>query len=76
MHDATGLYFNLAGGIHQDDNVLNDSDFAGTSADDESRFYAMEVGIEQKFMEIGKTTLFGQYYDIDGGANARITVAN
>ena len=64
------------GGVHTDDNVLNDSDLAGTGADDESRFWATEVGIEQKFIDIGKTTFFGQYYDIEGGANARLTVVD
>ncbi len=75
MHSDTGIYFNLAGGAHHDDNVLNDSDIVGTGADDTSKFWAVEVGIEKKFMELGKTTFFGQYYDLDGGASARITVA-
>jgi predicted porin len=75
MHEATGLYFNLAGGIHEDDNVLRDSDIAGTGADNETKFWAIEAGIEQKFIALGKTTIFGQYYDLDGGASARLTVA-
>lgn len=75
MHETTGLYFNLAGGVHEDDNVLRDSDIAGTGASNESKFWAVEAGIEQKFNSLGKTTLFGQYYDLDGGANARLTVA-
>ena len=28
-----------------------------------------------KLMDIGKTTLFGQYYDLRGGASERLTVA-
>ncbi len=74
MHEATGLYFNLAGGYFKDNNVLFDSDIDGTNADDTSTFYAIEAGIEKKFFELGKTTLFGQYYDYDGGANGRLTV--
>ncbi len=74
MHEATGLYFNLAGGVHQDDNVLRDTDIAGSGADDDTTFYALEAGIEQKFNSLGKTTVFGQYYNLEGGANARLTV--
>jgi len=74
MHEATGLYFNVAGGVHKDDNVLNSEDFVGTAADDETTFWAFEAGIEQKFTSLGKTTIFGQYYDLDGGANARVRV--
>lgn len=74
MHEATGLYFNLSGGVHHDDNVTNDGDYVGTNASDETRFWAIEAGIEQKFIPLGKTTIFGQYYDLDGGANARVRV--
>jgi predicted porin len=75
MHSPTGLYVNVAAGQHQDDNVLADSDLAGTGADDSTTFFAVEAGIEQKFNSLGKTTLFGQYYDLDGGASERLTVA-
>ena len=40
-------------------------------ADDVSEFFAFEVGIERKYIELGKTTFFGQYYVNNGGANAR-----
>jgi predicted porin len=75
MHEKTGLYFNLAGGVLEDDNVLRDTDLLGTNADNQSKFWAIEAGIEQKFFDLGRTTIFGQYYDLEGGANARLTVA-
>ena len=39
--------------------------------DDRSEFYAGEVGIEQKWNELGKTTIFGQYYKNNGGTQDR-----
>ncbi|WP_295558521.1 hypothetical protein [uncultured Hyphomicrobium sp.] len=74
MHEPTGIYVNFAAGSHEDDTVLADADFAGTNADNETTFWAIEAGIEQKWFPIGKTTLFGQYYDLDGGASERLTV--
>jgi predicted porin len=74
MHEPTGIYVNFAGGGHEDDTVLFDGDLAGTGADNESTFWALEAGIEKKWLPIGKTTVFGQYYDLDGGASERLTV--
>jgi len=74
MHKPTGIYVNFAGGWHEDETVLFDSDIDGTNASNESWFWAVEGGVEQKFNSLGKTTLFGQYYDFDGGASERLTV--
>lgn len=74
MHEPTGIYLNFAAGAHEDDTVLADSDFAGTGADNESTFWAVEAGIEKKWIPLGKTTVFGQYYDLDGGASERLSV--
>ena len=43
--------------------------------DDTSTFWAVEGGIEKKFFDLGKTTLFAQYYDHDGGASARMALS-
>jgi predicted porin len=75
MHEDTGLYFNLAGGWFKDNNATFDDDLIDTNADDTSTFYAIEAGIQKKFMPLGATTLFGQYYNYEGGANVRLTVA-
>lgn len=53
-----------------------DPQFVGTGADDTGIFWAVEVGIEKKWHELGKTTFFAQYYDHDGGANNRRTIAD
>jgi hypothetical protein len=65
MHEPTGLYTNFAAGWSQD-NLIRD---VIPNADNESTFWAIEAGIEQKWSTLGKTTLFGQYYDMNGGAN-------
>ena len=69
MHIATGLYVNFGAGQKTDDLINKVAGFA--TADNTSTFYAVEGGIEQKWSSFGKTTLFGQYYQNDGGANAR-----
>ena len=35
----------------------------------------MQAGIEKKFHELGKTTIYGEYYDYEGGGNNRRNVA-
>jgi predicted porin len=78
MHSPTGLYANFAAGQFQDDLIENSTGvngFAGTGADDTSTFYAVQAGIERKWNELGKTTVYGEYYNNDGGANGRRAVA-
>ena len=65
-------------GQFQDD-LIEDSvgtnGFAGTGADDTSTFYAVQAGIERKWNDLGKTTVYGEYYNNEGGANGRRGVA-
>jgi hypothetical protein len=68
MHEATGLYANVAAGYMEDE--LIKAAF-GAAADDRSEFYAVEAGIQQKWIPIGKTTIFGQYYNNEGGFSFR-----
>ncbi|MBX9684786.1 MAG: porin [Hyphomicrobium sp.] len=67
MHIESGLYANFAAGRLEDDLI----DIPLPGADNVSEFYAFEAGIERKFIDLGKTTFFGQYYVNNGGANAR-----
>jgi predicted porin len=72
MHDPTGLYANVAYGLAHDDLIEQTGRFRGvTGVEDESWFWAVEAGIQRKFMPIGTTTFFGQYYYDEGGSNAR-----
>ncbi len=68
MHTESGLYANFAAGQLEDDLI---QDRFGAPVDDTSTFYAVEAGIERKFVDLGKTTVFGQYYKNEGGASAR-----
>lgn len=64
MHEPTGLYAQFAAGYLEDE-------LTPAGRDDRSEFFAGEVGIQQKWTPLGKTTVFGQYYNNDGGANSR-----
>jgi predicted porin len=76
LHEPTGLYTNFAAGWFKDDDVANSGAFAAAlSPDDESTFWAVEAGIHKKWIDLGPTTIFAQYYDFEGGANARQSVA-
>ncbi len=67
MDEKSGVYGNLAAGEMWDDTVSANAAFAGTGVDDTYKFWAAEVGIQQKWNHLGKTTLFGQYYQYSGG---------
>ncbi len=70
MHKS-GIYANFAAGYMQDDALATDPGFKGAVLEDRSTFYAGEVGIEQKWNSLGKTTIFGQYYVNNGGSQDR-----
>ena len=77
MHDPTGLYGNLAYGTMTDNLIDETTAFRGVSgAEDQSWFWAFEAGIQRKFLPIGSTTIFGQYYYDEGGSNQRRTVSD
>lgn len=71
MHAPTGIYVNFAAGYMEDNLISVDPGFNGGSVDDRSTFYAGEIGIEQKWNALGKTTIFGQYYNNQGGSQDR-----
>ena len=82
MHSPTGLYANFAAGQLQDNLIegslstgATSAGFAGTGADDTSTFYALQAGIERKWWELGKTTVYGEYFLNEGGANGRRIMA-
>lgn len=71
MHQPTGIYVNAAAGRLEDDLINSVAIFA--NADNTSEFWSVEAGIEKKWIPLGKTTVFGQYYDFEGGANNQST---
>ena len=68
---------NFGAGTMQDNVIGVDPGAAGIAAvvKDRSTFYAGEVGIEQKWNDLGKTTIFGQYYKNNGGSQDRTFIA-
>lgn len=74
IHEASGLFVNAGAGIKVDDNIQNTTRFIGTGVDDEQTFWSVQAGVEKKFNEFGKTTIYGEYYDYEGGGNNRRTV--
>jgi predicted porin len=74
LHEDSGLFVNFGAGQFVDEKIDTLGGFSGalnTDPDDESTFYSVQAGIEKKFIELGKTTVYGEYFDHDGGANDR-----
>jgi hypothetical protein len=64
LHTATGLYATGAYGQLEDNNK---DKLYGFATDDTTDFFFIQAGIEKKFLPIGKTTVFGEYWQLDGG---------
>lgn len=64
LHTATGLYATGAYGELEDNNK---DKLYGFNTDDTTDFFFIQVGIERKFIPLGKTTIFGEYWQLDGG---------
>ncbi|CAA2136812.1 porin [Hyphomicrobium sp. ghe19] len=65
LHVETGLYASGAYGRLHDAGL---DDLYGRNVDDNTSFWTLQAGIERKFLPIGKTTLFGEYFNLDRGA--------
>ena len=76
LHESTGLFVSVGAGAKEDELLDETVRFAGTGADDRQTFWALQAGIERKWFPLGKTTVFGEYYEYEGGANSRRTVGN
>lgn len=75
LHVPTGIYVNFASGQLKDDGIDLDPGVtaAGGPREDTHTMYAGEVGIEQKFNALGKSTFFVQYAHNEGGTIDRGT---
>ncbi len=72
VHSDTGLFVNFGAGIKEDNLIQDITLYSGAVApDDEETFWAVQAGIEKKYFELGKTTIYGEYYDYNGGSNNR-----
>jgi predicted porin len=75
IHKETGLFVNFGAGIKTDERA-SETAVGAAGASDEQTFWSTQAGIEKKFTEYGKTTIYGEYYDYNGGGNSRRTIAN
>ena len=63
IHDPTGLYASIAGGLRNDRHSV-------LSTDDQAHFYYAQLGISRQWLAHGKTTLYadhGVYKDFSVG---------
>ncbi len=47
----------------------------GRDVDENTSFWTLQAGIERKFIPLGKTTIFGEYFHLDRGAGFGSTMA-
>lgn len=69
IHEKSGLFVNFGAGQKTDELIEQTAVFAGTGVDDGQTFWSTQAGIERKFHDLGKTTIYGEYYDYEGGGN-------
>lgn len=65
LHVETGLYASGAWGRLHDAGL---DDLYGANVDEDTTFWTIQAGIERKFFPLGKTTIFGEYFNLDRGA--------
>ena len=74
LHEKSGLFLNVGTGLKVDNFIRDTQRFSGTNVDEDQFFWAAQAGVEKKFNDLGKTTIYGEYYDYDGGGGTRRTV--
>lgn len=75
IHEATGIFVNFGAGMKKDDILNETAVFLGEDPDNKDTFWAIQAGIERKFNTLGKTTIFGEYYDYNGSSINRTFAA-
>ncbi len=73
MHVPTGLFVYGGYGQNRDQRV---ADLGAPGTEATSSMYFIQGGIEQKFIPLGKTTIFGEYRHDDGGSKNGVNIAN
>ena len=70
MHVGTGLFATGVYG-HRNDNNMKALYGGIAGIDDKANFWAVQAGIEQKWVSLGKTTIFGEYWREENGAGLK-----
>ncbi len=63
----SGLFLNFGGGLTFEGLIPDTPRYAGTDADLTQIFWAAQSGIERRFNDLGKTTVYAEYYSDRGG---------
>lgn len=71
MHTPTGLFVTGAYGMRKDNGRARLLQSIGFAPSDELYFYHIQAGIEQKWISLGKSTVFGGYQMRDAGHAVR-----
>ncbi len=74
LHAKSGAFLNFGTGLKVDNFIRDTQRFKGTDADEDQFFWAAQAGFEKNYFGPGKTTIYGEYYDYDGGGGTRRTV--
>ena len=74
LHEPSGLFLNFGTGLKVDNFIRDTQRFTGTNVDEDQFFWAAQAGVEKKFNDLGKTNIYGEYYNYDGGGGTRRTV--
>ncbi len=72
MHLETGLFATGVYG-HRKDNKVQGLYAGAAGVDDTQDFYSVQAGIEQKWLLLGKTTIFGEYWRENSGPGLTVT---
>lgn len=65
MHQDTGLYTSVAWGRLHDAGL---NGLYGRQVNEDTEFFTIQSGIERQYFSVGKTTIFGEYFQLDRGA--------
>jgi hypothetical protein len=72
--EPTGLFVNFGAGLNLNGLIKDTFRYISTGADDQHTFASGQVGIERKFNELGKTTIYGEHFVYSGGAASPVVV--
>ena len=73
-HLATGLFVNFGASSTGDGIIDETTRYADTGVSDREIFYSGQAGIERDWLSIGKTTIYADYYNYNGGASTPLLV--
>jgi hypothetical protein len=64
----TGLFVNFGSGLNLNGLIDDTLRYQGTGVSDQHSFASGQIGIERRFNDLGKTTIYGEHFIYNGGA--------